>query len=36
MVFACYFFGWKSIRKYGNYLLGLEWMVVGTSGTNFL
>ncbi|CAJ1582845.1 transporter [[Mycobacterium] wendilense] len=29
-------FGWKFIRNYGNYLLGLEWMVVGVSATNFL
>ncbi|MFD5248221.1 transporter [Amycolatopsis sp. NPDC058340] len=36
MIFAGYFFGWKFIRRYGNYLLGLEWMVVATSGTNFL
>lgn len=36
MIFAGFFFGWKFIRRYGNYLLGLEWMVVATSGTNFL
>ncbi|MZE68556.1 transporter [Streptomyces sp. SID5789] len=36
MIFAGYFYGWKFIRRYGNYLLGLEWMVVATSGTNFL
>lgn len=36
MVFACYFFGWLMIRRYDNYLLGLEYLVVGTSGTNFL
>lgn len=36
MIFACYFFGWKFIRRYDNYLLGLECLVVGTSGTNFL
>ncbi|MEU3447486.1 transporter [Streptomyces thermolilacinus] len=36
MIFAGYFYGWRFIRRYGNYLLGLEWMVVATSGTNFL
>ncbi|MEV4647281.1 transporter [Saccharopolyspora sp. NPDC049357] len=36
MIFAGFFYGWKFIRNYGNYLLGLEWMVVATSGTNFL
>ncbi|MET7510785.1 transporter [Streptomyces albidoflavus] len=36
MIFAGYFCGWLFIRRYGNYLLGLEWMVVATSGTNFL
>lgn len=24
MIFVGYFFGWKFIRRYGNYLLGLE------------
>lgn len=36
MIFAGFFYGWKFIRNYGNYLLGLEWMIVATSGTNFL
>ncbi|MEU1208373.1 transporter [Nocardia sp. NPDC005825] len=36
MIFVGYYFGWRFIRRYGNYLLGLEWMVVATSGTNFL
>lgn len=36
MIFAGFFFGWKFIRRYGNYLLGLEWMIVATSGSNFL
>lgn len=36
MIFAGFWFGWKFIRHYGNYLLGLEWMIVATSGTNFL
>lgn len=36
MIFACYYFGWLFIRRYDNWLLGLEYLVVGTSGTNFL
>jgi hypothetical protein len=28
--------GWIFIRRYGNWLLGLEWIVVGSSGVNFL
>jgi hypothetical protein len=36
MIFVGYFFGWRFIRRYGNHLLGLEWMVVATSGTNFI
>lgn len=36
MMFAGFYFGWKFIRRYGNYLLGLEMIVVATSGTNFL
>ncbi|WP_031068169.1 hypothetical protein [Streptomyces sp. NRRL WC-3742] len=36
MIFSGYFYGWKFIRRYGNYLLGLETMVVATSGSNFL
>ncbi|WP_225804452.1 transporter [Streptomyces sp. NK15101] len=36
MIFAGFYFGQKLIRHYGNYLLGLEWMVVATSGSNFL
>ncbi|ROR45798.1 transporter [Kitasatospora cineracea] len=36
MIFAGYFYGWTFIRRYGNYLLGLETMVVATSGSNFL
>jgi hypothetical protein len=31
-----YYVGWKFIRDYGNYLLGLESLVVGVSATNFL
>ena len=36
LIGACYTFGWRFIREYRNYLLGLELLVVGTSGTNFL
>lgn len=36
MIFAGFTYGVKFIRRYGNYLLGLEWIVVATSGTNFL
>ncbi|KZB79550.1 hypothetical protein [Amycolatopsis regifaucium] len=36
MIFAGFCFGWKFIRHYKNYLLGLEWMIVATSGSNFL
>ncbi|MGH3859608.1 transporter [Actinokineospora sp.] len=36
MIFAGFYFGWKFIRRYNNYLLGLEWMIVATSGSNFL
>ncbi|PSR66896.1 transporter [Nocardia sp. MDA0666] len=36
MIVVGYLFGWKLIRRYGNYLLGLEAMVIATSGSNFL
>ncbi|TDT40066.1 hypothetical protein EV562_103438 [Streptomyces sp. BK208] len=36
MIFVGYFYGWMFVRRYGNYLLGLECMVVATSGSNFL
>lgn len=36
MIYAGFTCGWKFIRNYDNYLLGLEWMIVATSGTNFL
>ncbi|MBW1595588.1 transporter [Streptomyces sp. JJ38] len=36
MIAAGFTFGWKFIRNYGNYLLGLEWIIVATSGSNFL
>ncbi|CRZ17274.1 transporter [Mycolicibacterium neworleansense] len=33
VAFSC---GWKFLRNYGNWLLGLECLVVGVSATNFL
>ncbi|MEN4446137.1 transporter [Mycobacterium sp. SM3041] len=36
MIFAGFTYGWKFIRGHGNYLLGLEWIIVATSGVNFL
>ena len=36
MIFAGYYCGTRFIRSYGNYLLGLEWIIVATSGVNFL
>lgn len=36
MVFAGFYCGSKLLRRYGNYLLGLEWVIVATSGVNFL
>jgi hypothetical protein len=34
MVVAGCFYGWKLLKK-RNYLLGLEWLIVGLSGANF-
>ena len=36
MVVAGFFCGWRLLRRYNNYLLGVEWMIVATSGVNFL
>lgn len=36
MIFAGFTYGWKFIRNHKNYLLGLEWIIVATSGVNFL
>ena len=36
LIFACFFGAWRFIRHYGNHLLGLEWLIVGTSAVNFL
>ena len=36
MIIAGFTYGFKFIRNYQNYLLGLEWIIVASSGTNFL
>jgi hypothetical protein len=36
MIYAGFRYGWRFLRRYRNYLLGLEWMIVATSGSNFL
>lgn len=36
MVYAGFRYGRRFLRDYGNWLLGIEWIVVATSGTNFL
>ena len=36
IIVSCLYHGWKAIQKYRNYLLGIEMLVVGVSGTNFL
>lgn len=36
MIFAGFTYGWKFIRHHKNYLLGIEWIIVATSGVNFL
>ncbi|WP_433633756.1 transporter [Nocardia sp. CA-120079] len=36
MITVGFTYGIKFIRNYKNYLLGLEWIIVATSGTNFL
>lgn len=36
MIVVGFRYGLRFIRRYGNYLLGLEWMIVATSGSNFL
>ncbi|MFC4377698.1 transporter [Nocardia halotolerans] len=36
MVAVGFTYGIKFIRNYKNYLLGIEWIIVATSGTNFL
>ncbi|MFF9853936.1 transporter [Streptomyces litmocidini] len=36
MIVAGYWAGWKFIKRYRNYLLGIEWFIIATSGVNFL
>jgi len=36
MIGAGFYAGWRFLRDYDNYLLGLEWLVVASSGVNFL
>jgi len=36
LIFVGFFFGWRFIRRFHNYFLGIESLVVGTSATNFL
>jgi len=36
MIYAGLRYGWKFLAEYRNYLLGLEWLIVGTSGVNYL
>ncbi|NMO00642.1 transporter [Gordonia sp. TBRC 11910] len=36
MIAVGFTYGIKFIRNYKNWLLGLEWMIIATSGTNFL
>jgi len=36
MIVGGYWAGWKFIKHYRNYLLGIEWFIVATSGVNFL
>lgn len=36
MIAGGYWAGWKFIKQYRNYLLGIEWFIIATSGVNFL
>lgn len=36
MIVCGYWAGWRFIKHHRNYLLGIEWFIVATSGTNFL
>lgn len=36
MIVCGFWAGWRFIRQYRNYLLGIEWLIVATSGVNFL
>lgn len=36
MIVCGYWAGWRFIKHHRNYLLGIEWFIVATSGVNFL
>ena len=36
MIVCGYWAGWRFIKHHRNYLLGIEWLIVATSGTNFM
>ncbi len=36
MIVCGYWAGWRFLKHHRNYLLGIEWCIVATSGTNFL
>ena len=36
MIAGGYWAGWRFITRHRNYLLGIEWLIVATSGLNFL
>ncbi|MDQ4114619.1 MAG: transporter [Actinomycetota bacterium] len=36
MIAGGYWAGWRFIKQYRNYLLGIEWFIIATSGVNFL
>lgn len=36
LMWTCWFYGFRMLRTHGNHLLGLEWLVVAVSSTNFL
>lgn len=36
MIVCGYWAGWRFLKHHRNYLLGIEWFIVATSGTNFL
>lgn len=36
LIVAGLYYGWQFLRRYHNHLLALEWLVVGSSATNFL
>ncbi|WP_408895824.1 hypothetical protein ACJ5H2_12990 [Nocardioides sp. R1-1] len=36
MIVCGYWAGWRLLKRHRNYLLGIEWFIVATSGVNFL